>query len=297
MFPNERLWDDFCLFARAQVLSGDIDPMYPVLKRFYAAEKADTEAQLWRTLLYLTWYHVGSAEKVWKVHPRPSEIDHVRFASLPTGVERRGFRGVVGNVQARGFVRCVLRRAEGNLPAWVASFGSGEAGWRSARRELEGVAGAGPWASFKWADLLKNVHGLPLVAPDIGVGGKSETAGPIPGLVALTGQSWKVVAVDVDLQRRVMEEAIKRGVPLGGLDQLETCLCDFNSLIKGGYYVGHDIDLQMTQLDGSGPGLWEARAAFPAAYRGERAVEPWTGVRKELKKRYSQHGELVNLWI
>ena len=53
----------------------------------------------------------------------------------------------------------------------------------------------------------------------------------------------------------------------------------------------------MTQLDGSGPGLWEARAAFPDAYRGERAQTQWSGVRKELKKRYSQHGELVNLWI
>jgi hypothetical protein len=224
-------------------------------------------------------------------------IDPVKFASLPTGVERRGFRGVVGNVQARAFAANVLQRAKGDLKGWVGSFGSGEVGWRTARKELEAVSGAGPWASFKWADLLKNVHGLPFDAPDIGVGGGSEKAGPVPGLVALSGKPWKECATDIALQRAVLEKGRKQGVPFGGLDQLETALCDFNSLLKGTYYVGHDIDLQMTALDGSGPGLWEARAVFPAAYRGERAKQPWSGVRVELKSAYAKRRELVNIWV
>src|SRR5450432_3395860 len=66
---NERLWEDFKIFARAEVGSGDLDPIYPVLRRAYAAAKLDTERALWRSLLLLTWYHVGSAEKVWRAHP------------------------------------------------------------------------------------------------------------------------------------------------------------------------------------------------------------------------------------
>jgi hypothetical protein len=295
LFPDPELFADFCRFSRAAVLSGDIDPMYPVLKRLYAAEKLPPEIALWRTLLYVTWYHIGSAEQVWAAHPEPGSIDELRFTSLPTGVERRGFRGVVGNRAARAFVAAVLSRAGGNMLRWVTASGSGEAGWARVRRELEAVPGAGPWASFKWADLMKNVHSFPIDAPDIGVGGKSETAGPIPGMVALTGKNWKDCVADVELQKALMLATIERGVPLGGLDQLETCLCDFNSLRKGGYYVGHDIDLQMEQLKGARAGLWESRTVFPNRYRGELGDPRWFGVRKELKKAYVLRREVVNV--
>jgi hypothetical protein len=292
-----RLWDDFVLFARAEVLSGDVDPMYPLLRRTYTAARLEPETALWRTLLFLTWYNVGSAEKVWRAHPKPAKVDPVRFASLAVGVERRSFKGVGGNVQARAFLGNVMARAGRSLASWVTTFGSGEAGWRSARRELEAVSGGGPWASSKWAELLKHVHGLPITAPDIGALGKAVTSGPIPALVALTGKAGRAAAADVDLQREVFATAITRGVPFSGLDQMRTVLCDFNALMKGSYYVGHDIDLQMSELDGAGPELWEARAAFPDAYRGEKAREPWSGVRRDLCKVYRARGELANVWV
>lgn len=295
MIRDPKLFDAFVKFARGQVLSGDIDPSYPLLKTIYASEKLKPEETLWRTLLYVTWYHLGSAEKVWKAHPTAATIDPNRFASLPTGVERRGFRGLTGNVAARAFVAAVLARASGSLYRWVDSCGTGEAGWKNVRKELEAVAGAGPWASFKWADLMKNVHGFSIEAPDIGVGGKSATSGPIPGMVLLTGCDWKTCALDIGLQKKLLLAAVEKGAPLSGLDQLETALCDFNSLAKGSYYLGHDIDSQMDQLQTAGPGLWEARAVFPKRYRGELGRPPWTGIRKQLKKAFATGRELVNL--
>lgn len=287
-------WEDFVLFSRAQIASGDIDPMYPVLKRFYAAEKLSPEVALWRTLLYVTWYHVGSAETVWRRFPEPTVLDPAVVISFPTGIERRGFRGVVGGALARKFVAGVLKRANFNLLQWVLASGTGEDGWKRIRREFESVAWAGPWASYKWADLLRNVHDIAIEASDIGVGGRGETAGPIPGMVALTGKDWKQCANDVELQKSLLADARARGVGFGGLDQLETCLCDFNSLIKGHYYVGADVDMQMTHLQSSSPGLWEARAAFPDKYRGELGQPTWFGVRKHLLKHYALTGEVTN---
>jgi hypothetical protein len=176
----------------------------------------------------------------------------------------------------------------------VESFGEGQNGWKAARCGLETVSGAGPWASYKWADLLVSVHGLPFEASDIGVGGQGETAGPVCGMVLLTGRTWKECAAKVDLQRALLDEARVAGVPFRGLDQLETALCDFNSMAKGGYYHGHDIDQQMVQLNTSSAGLWEARTeSFPVRFRGE--ASGWSGVRKDFKRAYADRKELVNL--
>lgn len=287
-------WEDFILFARAQIASGDIDPTYPLLRSYYKAEQLDDETALWRTLLYVTWYHIGSAETAWKRYPKPGPLDGNVIMALPTGVERRGFRGASGCNLARAFVANVLKRAGSDgLWRWMKSCGTGEDGWRNVRQELEAVSGAGPWASFKWADLMRNVHGFCIEAPDIGVGGKGEMAGPIPGMVALTGRPWKECANDVGLQKELLARAVARGVPFGGLDEMETCLCDFNSMLKGGYYVGHDLDDQMTKLQGSTAGLWEARRCFDDKWRGELGQPTWFGVDKKRKTVYRDQGVIL----
>ncbi len=288
------LWADFVRFARAQLRSGDIDPTYPVLAASYAREGISREVALWRTLLFVTTYHLGYAKHLWRnVAPEPRSLDFTDFVGLVTGIERRGFRGRPDH--AARFVNDVLDEAggpHGSLGAWVDSFGTGESGWDRAREGLRNARGAGPWAAYKWADLLAHVHDLDITASDLGVGGASETAGPIPGMVLLTGKSWKVCATDVDLQRSLLAKSLAAGVPFSGLDQLETALCDFNSLVKGGYYVGHDIDDQMTKLAGCGPLLWEARSVFPDAYRGE--FGGWVGVRKDLKTAYRDRGLVLH---
>lgn len=300
MTYGQGLFADFCLFARAQIESNDIDPMYPLLRDFYDQEQLPEEERLWRTLLYLTWYHVGAAEQVWRIFPRPVRLQFTE--ALPTGTERRGHRGASGLRKAVEHVAEVLDRADeagGSLTAlfsrWTAPGEEGpERGWLHLRNEFEGVTGAGPWASYKLADLLKHTHGYPIAAPDIGVGGKGQSAGPIPGMVKLTGLDWKECASNVRAQRDLLARAIDAGVPFKGLDQLETALCDFNSLTEGRYYVGHDIDMNMEQLNGvASPKLWEARRVFPDVYRGE--LGGWKGVRKAYKSLYKTRRELVNV--
>jgi hypothetical protein len=290
---NENHLRHFVEFSKRQLSSGDIDPMYPVLREVYAKEEVDLETALWRTFLYVTWYNVGSAELAWKRYPSPARLDTIR---LPTGTERRAFRGNdLAQVHVNAMYEAVFRPHR-SLSAWVrVCVGEGgERGWRSVRSSFQSIPYGGHWSSYKWADLLKNVHGYAITADDIGVGGGGESAGPIPGMVTLTGENWKRCARDVGLQKELLAETRKRGVAFSGLDQLETCLCDYNSLTHGRYYVGHDIDDQQTKLESSGSSevFWAARkAVFAPRYLGE--LSGWSGVRKDRKRAFVDRGELV----
>jgi hypothetical protein len=77
--------------------------------------------------------------------------------------------------------------------------------------------------------------------------------------------------------------------------QVETSLCDFHSLVQGGYYLGHDIDQMQAQLldrrvpDRTPQEVWTARAElFTSDLLGEHHGR-W-GVRPPLKKAYRDHG-------
>lgn len=296
---DRRLFADFVRFAQGQLDSGDIDPSYPVLRGVYAADGIPMRRALWRTVLYVTCYHAGTAERLWRAMPDPSSLPPLaqlgfRFV---TGTERRAFRGENGYELARGHVDALLRRAGGDLERWVrdACEPGGEEGWRRLRAEWSELPWGGPWSSYKFADLLAHVHCFRITADDIGVGGGSETAGPIPGMVALTGANWQDCAKDSGLQRALLSESLAAGVPFAGLDQLETALCDFNSLRKGRYYVGHDIDQQMEalKLGGCSATWWEARARkLRQEYLGERGFAEfgWFGVRAPLKTVYARTG-------
>ena len=294
---NEKLFKDFCIFSQKQLDSWDIDPMYPVLLELYKAKGLDENKALWWTFLYVAWYHIGSAERSWAIWPEPtrislSDIPEAQQKSFSTGTERRLFRGRFKDFITH--VNSFMSITNGDIVGWLnASIGrGGEEGWSSLRSEFEVVKFNGPWASYKWADLMKHVHSCQITANDIGVGGGSATAGPVPGMVKLTGRAWQECARDISLQKALLHISKQAGVAFDGLDQLETALCDFNSLHKGKYYSGHDIDHQMDQLSHSSASLWEARSrAIPSQYRGE--VHGWFGVRKERNKVYKTHGVVI----
>lgn len=291
---NVKLFEDFCEFTKPYVYSTDIDPVYPVLKAYYDYIGLDAEHRIWHTFLYVTHYSLKSAEILWNMYPEPTGIIP-EMPKLSTGIERRGFRGapdkVIKNItefyEASHFNR---DWDTGNaLSTWLNRIvgDGGKDGWNRVRAAFKEISYNGDWASYKWADLVKHTLGYPITASDIGVGGGGETAGPIPGMVIITGEDWKRCAEDVELQEALLQLAVENGSPLNGLDQLETALCDFNSLYKGRYYAGNDVDMMMEQLDPYSL-LWTARGIIPEEYLGE--VSGWYGRRKELLKLYKDHG-------
>ena len=283
------LFEAFCKFGTLQVETWDIDPTYPVLKRIYDMEDLSENDRVWRTFLYVCLYNIGSAYRVWDKYPSPCLPD-LETLRQPTGIERRGFRQRPDLVQKH--ITAALKASGGDFAGWVRGYGSGEAGWNNARDAMRALPWGGNWSAYKWADLLAVTHGLPFEAPDFGVGSGGKTAGPIPGMVTLTGHDWKRCATDIDLQKALFKKCAKAGVPFRGLDQVETSLCDFNSLCKGRFYAGHDIDSQMEHFkSGSVPdSFWEARSVFPDNYRGEK--NDWFGVDKSLKRRFVDYSEV-----
>jgi hypothetical protein len=292
---NPELWPHFVKFAAAQVKSGDLDPMYLVLKEVYRGRRYDLDTALWHTFLYVAYYDIGSAERAFARYPFPQRVEPEKLRGLPTGIERRGFRG---NDLAALHINSLL-----DIPGasrigadWVKVAAAGvnaEEGWHLIQGRFQLLKYAGPWAGYKWADLLKNVHDFPITASGIG-GGRSETAGPIPGMVLLTKLPWETCAFSGRAQRDLLKMSIDAGVPFTGLDQLETALCDFNSLVKGMYYVGKDIDEMMPSLRRAEASqeFWVARKeVFEPRYLGE--VGGWDGVRPELKAVFKERREVL----
>lgn len=269
--PNRKYYADYLKFATAQVTSWDIDPVYPVVKTLLTGD--DLETQAWKLFVFLGYYHLGSAYTMWQRYPHADEgiLTDPLTTSLATGTERRGFRG---NRLILRYFRSVLTR-KGSLYAWLASQGN----WSKLRVALETLEFCGPWASFKMADLCSWVLGLDITAPDIGQGS---------GSVAGWRDLWGDLTPNPHNCALVLERCRKDGAGFETIDQMETTLCDFHSLVSGRYYVGHDIDQMLEQLlrmKQPVQPFFEARAAvIPAKYLGEQSG--WGGVRKHLNTLY-----------
>lgn len=283
---NRELFNRFKRFSAEHKISGDIDPVYIVLREVHKIREWGIEKRIWHTLLYVTWYHMGSAEIMLARYPVPQWLKDQ--PKLSTGVERRGFRG---NNKGCEMINDLLesRIASGSMSWWLRDLcdhaDNPKERWEAIYNDFKGVKNNGTWAAYKWCDLVKNVLGFPVTAPDIGVGGGGETAGPVPGLVRLTGEDWKRCAYDRKFQEDFYQFCRSEGFDWDGLEEMETALCDFNTHSKGHYYVGHDIDLMMNQIAGI-PGendYWLARErGFPRKYLGEKGG--WFGLRKVKRK-------------
>ena len=291
---NEKLLRDFLAFSQIQKSTWDIDPTYPLLKKVYEHYDYEQEIALWHTIVYVAFYHLGSAEIFLKKYPYPKA--NLKWdTSLSTGIERRGFRGRPDLVQEHLHDLC---RRFLPLTKWIKRLvdctDHRDARWAYIRQSYASIAYSGPWSSYKFADLLKWVHGYDITAPDFGVGGGSKTAGPIAGLAAITGQDVKKCR-DLEVQESFYRYCnIRMPIPFNGMDQCETCLCDFNSMLKGHYYPGHDIDQQLEFLRSQDMRIYLdlRKEIFPHSTLGE--LNGWSGVRKNLKRQYRLYGTLYD---
>ena len=279
---NESLFSDFVKFSNKQLESGDIDPMYSILESVFKQRNYDEEQKLWYLFLYTTFYHVGSAEILFDKYPKLTLINKKDVQSMPTGIERRGFRGNLNWVDTVND----LALNYSSMTDFISPVNrKGMPGWKGMRIQFETIRNNGPWSSYKFADLLAHVMRYDIQADDLGnnpaVLGCAET---------LTGIGRKTIERTISLQNELFQKSLAAGITFSGLDQLETCLCDFHSALNGHYYVGHDIDMNMKQIPNKDE-FWKAREeVFDSKYLGEKNA--WSGERKDLKKRYLETGEL-----
>lgn len=280
-------------FASEMVRSNDIDPLYPVLRELYGLMELTEEQALWFTTLYLAYYKLPSALAAFR------EGYNLGLERFPCATERRGLRGgaVVRHladyrqaVAAYPSQEAWITRDWGDDPTenYLAFWGTAQTVW-----------GNGRWASFKWSELLKEVHFFNLEAPDMRL---EFCSGPKEGLcwlydLPLTTSVSQLNACALDLQVRLAERHQGRRLTW---EELETILCNFNSLRRGRYYIGHDIDElqeaidQAVFLDPSDKVLLEqARSlALPREYLGEH----WgrRGIDRKRMSAYQKGGVLLD---
>lgn len=276
-------WTDFWKFSKSQIEAKDSHPAYAVLKNLFELESLELEQKIWRLLIFLAFDHLGSAEWVWKKYPKPQKIKDP--IPMKTSVARRLFRG---NTLWADQINYIL--SHGTLTDWIESTANqkGEAGWKATRDKMETVKYNGAWASFKWADMVKNILDYDITADNIG-----ENECVLYCAELLTHKTAKEIMKNIHLQRELYKTSKQKQVKFKGLDQLETALCDFVSFIEGRYYIGMEIDSQMNQI-GDSKLFYKARAlSFDPKFLGEE--NGYFGIRDELKSLYKNRG-VIEWW-
>lgn len=307
--------EQLAAFSREHVASGDIDPIYPVLGHLLGESGRDSDSSLWRTFVYLAYYNIASSETALPMLMPDGEGWPEEVLRLPTATERRGLRGGAPMAtHLRSLLYCAADY--GSIREWVwaevarphsnASRVLTEMtrlrNWDKLDGVLTAVHGNGRWASYKAREVLWKVNGLPLNAPDTGM---ANSTGPrdglalfVPEAAAITGNAeWHIAELEdmAWMLRDILAEA--HGVDLG-IEQLETCLCDFKAMAHGRFYIGHDTDHMLEQLlhptcsPVARDRILEARAAtLPHAYLGE--LHGATGVDKGRNKAFTDTGVIL----
>lgn len=286
--------DDYARFHKLALETHDVDPVYPVLRGISDELGWDEERRTWAVLAHVAYYDLGSALQA---------IDADKWLpGLTFGTERRNHR-----VPARFEKHWTALEHKSVIYAgfypWLRDAlvpGDPVASWGSVTDALLDVWGNGRWAAYKTCEMLAEVVGMPLEAPDMG---HAHSSGPRQGLNLLfaganqyTGNDKGTVKLLDDFSTLLCKVLAERGLP-ARVENVETTLCDFHALHGGRYYVGHDIDQMLEQLHHSPDNTmkfaaFQARSgAFDEAYLGERGG--WDGIDKSRNKAYKEHGLIL----
>lgn len=273
-------WEEFARFADALVATGDLDPASVLLRALADEWDLDTEGRIRLVFLWIAFDHTASVLHFWERHGFP---DHravpADLLRLPTSMERRGHRSpraLQRHLEALG-----ARDSWSRLLVPLLDARTPRASWRAVIEAVAGIPGNGRWSSFKAGEMLVEVAGFPMDAPDCQHGNSS---GPRTGLGLLIPETAAFVGNDPEtllfLDQRT--EDVRAGLEVAGgykvpLHQVESILCDYQGLRKGRYWLGHDIQLQHDELvaarflsDDMRTAAFAARArAFPGYLRAE----------------------------
>ncbi len=244
MMTND-LIADMARFGKRLIQSGDIDPAYPVLRHLYKSRALRVDRALWQTAVYVGFYNLPSALAFYRLHPNIIRVQD-NAAPFPCATERRGLRG--GKVVRHLNEMVEAFRVRG-IETWITDGwptdqweGNPEANFRRFTTQAMSLWNNGRWAAFKWAELLKKVHGFPLAAPDMCL---EHCSGPREGLRMVFGlpDTLKVAELN-QWAERLRTSLAYEGLVIEDWEELETVLCNWHSYRLGKYKVGHDIHEQ-----------------------------------------------------
>ncbi len=265
-------------FGEDLLWTEDLDPLYVGLRRLGLPPR-----QLHRWLVaYWCFYHVGAASwlsehagsyfwtmmKIAGQNELPPITYGIQAAPRwPRGAERRHFRGqaCVNALEKMSAMHPMPEDLVTNLTTW--STINGRLQQRDIMLGAQQLPLFGPWISFKIADMLERVCGVPVeFERNIGLIYKEPRAGlemwhsrllPGPKIEEryeyLLGHFSSIPAPPVDGPE-------SRGC---GPQEVETILCKWKSHMGGHYYVGKDIRDHREALPGWGVTAERLLEAYP----------------------------------
>lgn len=298
---NKQYFSDFLVFSYHQINCRDVDPMYDVLKALHNRLEMTIEQRIHHVMFYLTYYNIASSQKLWNAGMLMPQT--VKEAKHPTGIERRGFRDGMGVIRHL----CSLYQQVNEHATWEGWITQGwhdnemKYNWTMTEDTLQRVWGNGRWASYKGSELLQKVCGMGLMPFDMG---HEYSSGPRKGLALLypeecpshSDQSKPAIRKLNELSDDLHQRMIDHGINVADIGEVETCCCDFHSLVEGRYYVGHDIDHMQESLykadELTQQQVFQARGeSLPINYLGECTGRQ--GVDKERCTHYKRTGEIL----
>lgn len=299
---NTRLFGDYLKFHQIQLANRDVDPVYPVLKRIGELEGWTQEERVRSVFVHVAYYDLGSCLAALSRDAPFLRAFTDPVPKLTCGTERRRNR-MGDNLQVHlDHLAHIAYRYDG-LSNWI-SVKLGDdplENWRQVAGHLMKVDGNGRWAAFKTCEMLAEVCGYPLEAPDMG---HANSTGPRDGMDLLFPEARTLIGNRGDVIAKLDELSLILVDTLGQmgaqatLATAETTLCDFHSLYAGRYYPGLDIDEMQKQLDRAPLSLdmrevaaMARREELPAAYVGE--LNGRTGVDTARKRVYHLTGEIL----
>lgn len=332
--PQDQYWQTLATFAGAMVRTKDLDPVYPVLRALNDADghRPQSGEALRRTMIYVALYNLSASECVWLAADKGRSEDVARALAGRAGTERRGLRTPDFLIKHLDYI-AAQQFSHGGLSKGLATWlqwgwqpsDTPAKRWERTTDMLMNVPYNGRWAAYKTCDLLVEVHGWEMEAPDaghrwstgpregletiwmdLGAPIKQEAGGELEvgGLPAHTDQRNEAIAALDRATERVQRELWARGAPLK-VSEVETILCNWKALRRGRYYIGHDIDEMLggvLSLPATGEYapvrkklLAARRECFAPELLGE--MSGWIGIRKGLMPLFAQTGELVNVEV
>jgi hypothetical protein len=254
------LRSDYKRFHRHAIATQDVDPVYPVYRALAESLGLSNAERAWLVFVHVAYYHAGSALYAFG-QSRDALDASLAPTTLPVATERRAHWTRPRLMEhLNGLTRAAAEH--GDLYEW-ARWGlprDPREGWNLLRARLEHLPGNGRWASYKTAEMLAEIANVPVEAPDMG---HADSSGPRHGLALLhpnvpTDNSVCSIALLDHWSAKLVKELLNDGLP-ATMATTETTLCDFHGLVKGRYYVGHDIDQMQHQLN-QVPGGFTKRA-------------------------------------
>lgn len=295
--------DHFIEFSKQILDSWDVDPVYPVLKKYFEMENYSLEEKLFGVHVYLTYYNV-----FWTIATLKAlrgnfnfeswrQLEFVQNKTAKFGSDRRGIRAYGLNVvlpMFSSFFKDYTTQEE----YYIKPLTNDKRKNYEINKDLVlAVPHNGSWAAYKHIDLLTHSADVPIECTDWWVKGRAfggkqlvvdwELGGGKLGKVVK--ETPEVVARINDFADRWTAKFQEVIDPTITYDKSETCACKYHALYGRTYYAGHDIDKMQEEIMKSGyfdkeiaDLMYHLREeCFDKKHLGEHSG--WEGVRKELK--------------